>query len=84
MLDHKLIISELKGYGEMYIDVCSTFHSVFYSLEAERFIDPSNEIDAFVLHYVFLPKIQCALDGFLNACINHPIRTERNLSPKIL
>ena len=47
--DHRLVISELKGYGEMYIGVCSTFHSVFYSLEGERLIDPSNEIDVLVL-----------------------------------
>ena len=57
---------------------------MFYSLEAERLLDPSNEIDVFILHCVFLPKIQCVLDGFLNAWNNHPIRTERNLSPKML
>ena len=63
--------------------VCSTIHLVFYSLEAERLLDP-NEIDVFVLHCVFLPKIQCALDRFLNAWNNHPVGTERNLRPKRL
>ena len=62
--------------------VCSTYHSLFYSLEAEHLLNPDSEIDLFVLHCVYLPKLQYALDTFANAWNNHPMRTEANCSPK--
>ena len=35
----------------------------------------------FVLHYLFLPRIEEELDEFKNAWNNHPVTTERNETP---
>ena len=36
----------------------------------------------FVLHFVFLPRINVAIDSFVNAWNRHPVRTEQNWSPE--
>ena len=36
----------------------------------------------FVLHYVFLPRINCVIESFCRGWNSHPIRTERNWSPE--
>ena len=38
--------------------------------------------DLFVLHCVFLPRINRALDSFASAWNQHPLRTERMWSPR--
>ena len=40
-----------------------------------------DESHLFVLHYLFLPRIQEELNEFKNAWINHQISTERNETP---
>ncbi len=62
--------------------VCTTFHTLFYTMEAAGILDPTCEIDMFVLHYVFLPRINTALQEFAAAWNHHPIRTQRNWSPR--
>ena len=69
-------------WRDVYRCVCSTYHSLFYALEAEQLLDPDNVTHLFVLHSVYLDKIQGDLDVFVNAWNNHPMRTERNWSPK--
>ena len=44
-------------------------------------LDINDEVHLFCLHYVFLPQINLALKLFKNAWNNHPLSTERNLSP---
>ena len=40
--------------------VCSTFHSLFHYLKDEGMLDPNNASDLYVLHYVYVPRInQC-------------------------
>lgn len=36
----------------------------------------------FILHYVYLPRINVAVDSFNSAWNKHPMRTERNWSPE--
>ena len=84
LLVHKHTTNELKGYGGMFTGVCSTYHSLFYLLETEHLLDPDNSTHLFVLHSVYLNKIQDALDEFVSAWNNHLIRTERNWSPKMI
>ena len=41
------------------------------------------DIDSlFVLHYVFLPRLNRSLKGFAGAWNHHPLRNERIWSPK--
>lgn len=42
----------------------STFISIFYHLEDQGNLDPCNDTDLFCLQYVFLPRINRALEKF--------------------
>ena len=68
-------------WRDVYRCVCSTFHEVFYYLEAQGLLDPDDDCDLFVLHCVFLPAINHHLSTFAKAWNQHPVRTERNWSP---
>ena len=45
-------------------------------------LDPVNELDLFVLQCVYLPRINKSLKEFSRAWNLHPMRTERNWSPR--
>ena len=59
----------------------STFKLVFYNLERDGLLNPSNCTDLFCLHYVFLPRLNRSLNQFIAAHNNHAISTEENKSP---
>ena len=59
----------------------SNFISIFYDLEEDGRLDPCNETDLFCLHFVFLPRINRALEEFRMGWNFHSLRTESNLSP---
>ena len=61
--------------------VSSTLIDIFYELEAEGMLDPSNEVDVFCLQVVFLPRINKCLAEFQGSWNNHPLSTEGNMSP---
>lgn len=69
-------------WRDVYRCVCCSFHEIFYFLEARELLDPDNECDLFVLHSVFLSVIDHHLQLFMKAWNQHPLRTERNWSPK--
>lgn len=68
-------------WRDVYRCVCSIYHELFYSMEATGILDPVCEVDLFVLHCVFLPRINKALTEFSGAWNLHPVRTARNWSP---
>ena len=45
-------------------------------------LDIENPIHKFMLHYVYLPRINHAIASFAAAWNKHPIRTERSWSPE--
>ena len=69
-------------WRDVYRCVCSTYHELFYAMECAGVLDPSNESDLFVLHCIFLPRINKSLTEFARAWNLHPVRTERNWSPR--
>ena len=69
-------------WRDVYRCVCSAYHELFYSMEALGILDPVDEVDLFVLHCVYLPRINRSLKEFMRAWNLHPIRTERNWSPR--
>ena len=69
-------------WRDVYRCVCSTYHELFYSMEAMGVLDPVSDTDLFVLHCVYLPRINRSFDEFARAWNFHPIRTERNWSPR--
>ncbi len=42
-------------WRDIYRCVASTYHEIFYYMEAKQLLDPENEVDLFVLQCVFLP-----------------------------
>lgn len=44
-------------------------------------MDPLNDAHLFTLHYVFIPRIQWALDEFQQQYNHHRLQTEHNLTP---
>ena len=67
-------------------DVFRCFGNVFYytfkSMEESGLLDVTNPLHLFFLHYVYLPRINAAIDSFVEAWNKHSIRTERNWSPE--
>ena len=63
-------------WRDVYRCVCSTYHELFYSLETAGVLNPVDDNDLFVLHCVFLPRINRSLREFSGVWNRHPIRTE--------
>ncbi len=57
------------------------FYRLFHFLEHNDYLDPLSEIHLFTLHYVYLSRINAALQEFRGGWNHHPIRTEHNHSP---
>lgn len=62
--------------------VTHIFYYTFQSMEEAGILDRNNILHLFCLHYVFLPRINVALDSFVEAWNLHPVRTERNWTPE--
>ena len=61
--------------------VAFLFYCIFYALEDAGYLDLDNEMHMFLLHFVFLPRLNFALQEFAKAFNLHPMRTEHNWSP---
>ena len=61
--------------------VCHSYYSLFYEMEEIRIMDPTNDMDLFCLHYIFLPRLNIQLVKFVEGWNNRPLRTENGLSP---
>ena len=57
------------------------FYYVFWYLEENAYLDISNTIHLFSLHYIFLPRINRHLGLFQEGYDNHPLRSESNMTP---
>ena len=64
--------------------VMSRFRGEFYQLESEGVVNVNNDTDILCLHYVYLQRINQAIDEFVAAHNNHRISTERNRTPQQL
>jgi hypothetical protein len=63
--------------------VCCRFVNIFSYLESSV-LDTTNELHLFVLHFVYTPLINQALNELTEAWNCHPLSTEGNLSPRQL
>ena len=76
---HDQCIEQL--WCDVYRCVASAYHELFY-MEEEQLLDPESELDLFVLHCIFLPQINHALECFSIAWNQYSLQTEQILSPK--
>ena len=62
---------------------CATqlYYRLFYYLEDRELLDPMNDVHLFALHYVYLPRINKMLEGFVEGWNHHNIRTAGYMSP---
>ena len=56
----------------------------FHFMEEQRILNCENHIHIYALHYIYIPRINNALETFMNGWNNHAIRTEHGHSPKQL
>ena len=68
-------------WRDVYSQVTSTYRVVFDTLELEGVLDPINVVDLFCLHYIYVPRINEALQQFQDAWNNHSLSTESNRTP---
>ena len=68
-------------WRDVFCMVCHIFYYTFQAMEESGVLNRENDIHLFVLHFVFLPRINRGLERLTSAWNNHPIRTERNWSP---
>ncbi|KAJ4928977.1 hypothetical protein JOQ06_004599, partial [Pogonophryne albipinna] len=76
---HKQRIERL--WGDLWRGVSNVYYDLFNFLESEGILDIDNEMHMWALHYVYLPRINHDLRGFLDQWNNHGLRTERHQSP---
>lgn len=65
------------------MSVTSTYYELLHSLEEEGSLDPTNCLHLFSAQYVFKPRLTSDLHTFINSWNNHPLRTEKNLTPTL-
>ena len=68
-------------WRDMHRCVIKVYYRLFYHMENIGYLDPVHEIHLFVLHYVFVPRINQSLRQFQSGWNHHSIRTEHNRSP---
>ena len=71
-------------WRDMHRCVTKLFYRLFYYMEYHDLLEPTNEIHLFALHFIYLKRINFALQQFAEGWNSHGIRTERGLSPNQL
>ena len=71
-------------WRDVYRCVSVLFHDLFWRMGDDGSLGCLNEVDMFCLHYALLPRINQALEGFVESWNNHPVSTCQNLSPNQL
>ena len=68
-------------WRDMHQSVIKLFYCLFYYMEEHRILDPGNNMHIYALHYIYIPRINNALQAFRDGWISHGIRTEHGQSP---
>uniref|UniRef100_A0A1X7VRJ2 Integrase core domain-containing protein n=1 Tax=Amphimedon queenslandica TaxID=400682 RepID=A0A1X7VRJ2_AMPQE len=64
-------------WRDVFQRVTGTFYKLFSEMEEIDILNPLNIVHIYCLHYIFLPRIQNALDMFMSAWNHHPISGEK-------
>ena len=68
-------------WRDVFCSVCHIFYYTFQAMEESGLLQRNNSLHKFVLHYIFTPRINKALQSFATPWNHHPMRTERHWSP---
>ena len=61
-----LLLVPLKFWGEVTKRVVRHFSNIFFFLKNEGFLDPLNEVPVFALSYIYMARINKALEDLSN------------------
>ena len=64
--------------------VTKLYYRLFYFLESQGMLEHTNGVCLFALEYMYLPRINRAIDCFVQGWNSHSIRTAQHLSPQQL
>lgn len=67
-------------WRDVFQRVTGNFYKLFNRMKEVGILDPLNNVHIYCLHYIFIPRIQMALDMYASAWNQHPISVEGNLS----
>ena len=70
-----------RAHKDVYTGVLCHFANIFSGMEDMGLLDPLNEVHLFSLHFVYIPRINRALQHFISQWNNHPVSSEHQLSP---
>ncbi len=68
-------------WREVFRCVCYFYYYLFYALEQSGMLDLDNALHMFILHLVFVPRINFSLEEFMTTFNDHKVRTAGNWSP---
>lgn len=68
-------------WRDVYEGVLYRYYHLFYHLEENGSLDPTNQINLFALHFVYLPRINRHLNIWKGGYVRHRIRTAGSRSP---
>lgn len=68
-------------WRDVYEGVLYQYYHLFYHLEENGSLDPTNQINLFALHFVYLPRINRHLNIWKGGYVRHRIRTAGSRSP---
>jgi len=60
------------------------YYETFHHMEVHGVLDPEDDVDVWILHYVYQPRFNRALVEFQLTWNNHKVRTEGNQTPRQL
>ena len=68
-------------WRDVYSGVLSLFYDLFMHMEFEGALDPVCDVHLYCLHFVFIPRINNALQQWMRAWNMHGMRSEHGHSP---
>ena len=76
---HNVRIERL--WRDVFTHVICFYYNMFTSLEQEDLLDANNSFELYILHYMFIPRINESLNNFISTWNNHKLSTEKNKTP---
>ena len=70
-----------RSWRDLWNGVSNLYSDVFNFLEAQHLLDVDDEVDLWILHFVYKPRIERDLQRYVTQWNRHPLRTERHRSP---
>ena len=70
-----------RQWRDVFCNVCSIFYYTLQTMEQSGILQQGNVLQKYILHLVFLPRINRAIESFVLAWNHHPVGTERNWTP---